>query len=344
MQKFKRAREINAGHVILPLIGVMLVEVIAQIKNVIGGDDTFTGEHVNPIGNGARFSQARRFAPDHLLQVAQAAREHIGRWSKPGSFRRTQKIHNVNGIEADLLFTFRRPVTERALIVLAASQKRKSFFELCIYLGAIKPKIDLVRQKEPAESAARDLLAAAMGKIFQKNVKTVSKTERDGCDRSFAFGEFGIDCACNPNVDVSFLEISAANIGRIGDRWTDAQRSAPARLDPISTCHEFDLGRAECVVHMESKRRALLPPFRDSQFLRRRSQDRQVRGCVGAQIYLGICAGAFDIVRYSHACLKFIARSGQHRYAWRNDKRSANEGIAVGGSRCFIRNTNRHYV
>ncbi len=45
----------------------MLLKVIAQIKNVIGGDDAFACKHVNPVGNGARLGQGRRFAPDHLL-------------------------------------------------------------------------------------------------------------------------------------------------------------------------------------------------------------------------------------------------------------------------------------
>ena len=96
MQKFERAREINAGDIILPDVGLMLVEVIAQIKNVIGGDDTFAREHVNPVGDGSRVSQSRGLERDHLLQVAQATREHVCGRGKAGRFRRTQEIHYIN--------------------------------------------------------------------------------------------------------------------------------------------------------------------------------------------------------------------------------------------------------
>ena len=150
VQKFERAREINAGDIILPYIGLMLVEIILQIKNVICGDDAFTGEHVNPVSDGSRLGQGRGLARDHLLQIAQAAREHV-RWrSKAGCFRRAQEIHYVNRIETDLLVGFRRPITERALIVLPASQNSKDFLDLCICLRATEPEIGLVREQEPA--------------------------------------------------------------------------------------------------------------------------------------------------------------------------------------------------
>src|SRR5207245_11359762 len=54
VQKFERAGQINAGQIVLPLVLVILVEVIAQIKNVIGGDHTFAREHINRVGNSAR--------------------------------------------------------------------------------------------------------------------------------------------------------------------------------------------------------------------------------------------------------------------------------------------------
>src|SRR5438034_4328407 len=231
----------------------MLVEIILQIKNVICGDDAFTGEHVNPVSDGSRLGQGRGFARDHLLQIAQPAREHV-RWrSKAGCFRRAKKIHYVSRIETDLLVGFRRPITECALIVLPASQNPKDFFDLCICLRATEPEIGLVREQEPAECSAGELLAATVGKIFQKNVKTVRQTQRDGCNRGFALGELGINLTRNRNVRVSFFEIPAANIGRVGNGWTDAQRSSPASLNPISAGYEFDFASAALVVDMEAQ-------------------------------------------------------------------------------------------
>src|SRR5438876_407279 len=54
MQKSERAGQINAGQIVLPLVLVILVEVIVQIKNVISGDHTFAREHINRVGNSAR--------------------------------------------------------------------------------------------------------------------------------------------------------------------------------------------------------------------------------------------------------------------------------------------------
>ena len=96
VQKFERAREINAGYIIPPYVGLMLIEIIAQIKNVIGGDDAFAREHVNPVGDGSRVGQGRGLKRDHLLQIAQATREHVRGRGKAGRFRRAQEIHHVN--------------------------------------------------------------------------------------------------------------------------------------------------------------------------------------------------------------------------------------------------------
>src|SRR5213075_2051442 len=100
--------------------------------------------------------------------------------------------------------------------------------------------IRFICEHEPAERAARDLLTAAVWKVFQKNIKTVRETKRDCRDRGFAFGELRIDLTCNLNIRASFFEIPAANIGRIGNRRTNAQRSAPAGLDTISAGHKSD--------------------------------------------------------------------------------------------------------
>ena len=229
------------------------------------------------------------------------------------------------------------------MVVLTASQNSKDFFELRTYLCATEPEIGFVCEHEPAERAAGDLLTATMRKIFEKNVKTVCETQRDRCDRGFASGKLGIDFTRNLNIRVAFLEIAAAHIGRIGNRWTDAQCSAPARFDSISAGHKFDFARAEHVVDMEAQLHALLAPFGNSQFLGRRAQDRQLRGRLGAQHDLRVCAGTFNVVRHRHTGLKLVARSGQHRHAWRNDERSANERVAVGRSSGFIGNTDRHH-
>src|SRR5437867_5779462 len=175
----------------------MLFKVIAQIKNVIGGNNALPRKDVNRVGDGARVCQSRRFAPNHLLQIAQASRKHI-RWRrKTGCFGCAQKVHRVNGIETDLLISFRRPITERALIVLPASQNSKDFFELSIHLCAIEPEIGFICEHEPAKRAARDLLAAAVGKVLEKNIKTVRETKRDCRDRGLALGKLGIDLTSN---------------------------------------------------------------------------------------------------------------------------------------------------
>ena len=169
-----------------------------------------------------------------------------------------------------------------------------------------------------------------MGKILEKSVKTVREAQRDSCNRSFAFGELGIDRTRNRNVRVSFFEIPAANIGRIGNGRPDAQGSAPAGLDAISAGHEFDFARAERVVDMKAHFCALLAPLGDSQFLGGGTQDRQVRGRLDAKLDLRVRAGTFHIVGDGYADLKFVAGGGQHRRARRNDKRPANERVTFG--------------
>src|SRR4030095_6658289 len=161
-------------------------------------------------------------------------------------------------------------------------------------------------------------------------MKTVRESQRHSRDSGLALGELGIDRPCNLNVHVSFFEIAAANIGRVGDSRTNTQRSVAPRLNTISARDELYFAGAEHVVDMEAELRALLAPFCDSQFLGWRSQDRQLRRCIGAQLHLRIGTGPFDIVRDGHASLEFVAGSGQHRHAWRYDKRSTDERVAVG--------------
>src|SRR5439155_22159570 len=183
-----------------------------------------------------------------------------------------------------------------------------------------------------AKRAARDLLAAAVGKVLEKNIKTLRETKRDCRDRGLALGKVGIDLTCNLNISASFFEIPAANVGRIGNGRAHAERSAPPGFDSITAGHKFDFAGAEHVVDTETQLHALLAPFSDSQFLCRRSQDRQLRGRLGVELDFRVCAGTFYIIRDRHAGLKFVTRSSQHRHAWRNDKRSANERVAVSRS------------
>ena len=67
MEKFERTGQINAGQIVLPFVPVFFVEVIAQIKNVIGCDDAFAREHINRVGNPARVDEVRGFARNHFL-------------------------------------------------------------------------------------------------------------------------------------------------------------------------------------------------------------------------------------------------------------------------------------
>src|SRR5947199_419308 len=136
------------------------------------------------------------------------------------------------------------------------------------------------------------------------------ESQRHGRDSGLSLGELGIDRPRNLDIHVSFFEIAAANIGRVGNGWTNTQRSAATRLDPISARDELYFAGAEHVVDMEAELRALLVSFCDSQFLGWCSQDRQLRRCLGAELHLRIGAGPFDIVSDGHASLEFIAGSG----------------------------------
>src|SRR5206468_4808778 len=51
MQKFERSREVNPSGILLPLLRMMFVEIIAQIKNVIGRHNSFASEEVDGVGH-----------------------------------------------------------------------------------------------------------------------------------------------------------------------------------------------------------------------------------------------------------------------------------------------------
>src|ERR1700746_3432014 len=101
--------------------------------------------------------------------------------------------------------------------------------------------------------------------------------QRHGRDRGFAFGELGIDRPRNLSVHMSLFEITTVNISRVRNGRANTQRCSAAGLDSVSAGHESNLARAEHVIHTEAKLRTLLAPFGDSQLLRWRSQDRQLR-------------------------------------------------------------------
>ena len=123
---------------------MILVEIIAQIENVIGRDHTFAREHINGVGLPARVDDVRRLMRNHFLQIAQSAREHVGGRRKTGGFRFAQEIHHVSGIETNVLAGFRRPVSESALIVLAAAQNAEGVFQLLVNFGAAQTEIRLI--------------------------------------------------------------------------------------------------------------------------------------------------------------------------------------------------------
>src|SRR5207302_4245332 len=104
-------------------------------------------------------------------------------------------------------------------------KSRECFFRLCVYLRSAESEIGFIRKQEPAKCAARDLLATTVRKIFEENIKTMRESQRHSRHSSLALGELGIDRPCNLNVRVSFFEIAAANIGRVGNWRADTQRS-----------------------------------------------------------------------------------------------------------------------
>src|SRR5262249_38651824 len=146
-----------------------------------------------------------------------------------------------------------------------------------VYLRFAESEVGFIREQEPAKCAARDLLATTVRKIFQKDIKTVRESQRYGRNSGLTFGELGIDCACNLNVHVPFFEITAANIGRVGNRRTNTQRSAAPRFDPISTRDELDFAGAEHTDDTEAKLHTLFASFADPQLLPRLAEDCQLR-------------------------------------------------------------------
>ena len=180
MQEFERAREVNAGDIFWPILRAMFVEIIAQVKNVIRGDDALARKNVDGIGHCSRIRKSRWLAPGYCLQVAQTAREHF-RWRRKSSgLGLAEKIHHVNRNEVDVRTAFRRPVTETTLIVLPAAQGSEGFFQLRVYFRAVQAEIDFIRKEQPAKCGARDLFAATMRKILQVNIESVRQTERQG--------------------------------------------------------------------------------------------------------------------------------------------------------------------
>ena len=76
--------------------------------------------------------------------------------------------------------------------------------------------------------------------------------------------------------------------------------------------------------------------------LRRRFHDLQMLRAFRANLHLGVFAGPFDVVRDGHADLEFVAGRGQDRHARRDDKRSANQRIALRRAGRIVRHRHRH--
>src|SRR2546430_7569150 len=119
---------------------------------------------------------------DHLLQIAQTAREHFRRRQKSGGFRFAQKIHHVSGHETDAIARFGDPVTETALIILTARENSERVLELFINLRAAETEIGFTGQHQAAERATRDLFAATVRKIFQVLIEAARESERQRRD------------------------------------------------------------------------------------------------------------------------------------------------------------------
>src|SRR5206468_11795185 len=100
------------------------------------------------------------------------------------------------------------------------------------------------------------------------------ESQRHSRNSGFALGKLGIDRPRNLNVHVSFFEITATNIGCVGNGRANTQRSTASRLNTVSARDELYFAGAEHVVDTEAELRALLASFCDSQFLGWRSQDR----------------------------------------------------------------------
>ena len=225
VQKMERAGEVDAGNVILPMVALMLIEIIAQIENVVRRDNAFARQDVNRVGDCARFGEIRRLAPDHLLQVAQTVRKHFRRRREPGRFRFAQKIHHVGGDKTDPIAGFRDPVTERALIVLAPRQDFEGVFELFVDLRAAQTEVGFIGQHQSAKRAARDLFAATVGKIFQVSIESARESQRHSRHARVQLSKLRMHVARKCDVDL-VLETAAANLGHVRRRRSDAQRRA----------------------------------------------------------------------------------------------------------------------
>src|SRR5205085_6227839 len=110
----------------------------------------------------------------------------------------------------------RSPITERALVVLAAAQDGENIFELRRHFRLGETEIGFICQDEAAEGRARDLLAATVRKILQIGIESMRETKGKRGDRGRQLAELGIHLARDRNLDAVLVEGAAPNLSQKG--------------------------------------------------------------------------------------------------------------------------------
>src|SRR5436190_1718346 len=101
-------------------------------------------------------------------------------------------MHRVRRHETDPAAAFRSPITELALVGLAATKDRENVFELCGHLLFRQTKVGFISENKTAEGGAGDLLAATVRIFFQVGIESVGEAEGQGRDRGCELPEFRI--------------------------------------------------------------------------------------------------------------------------------------------------------
>ncbi len=240
-----------------------------------------------------------------------------------------------------MIACFRNPVTETALVVLPARQNAERVFELFIDFGAAQSEVGFIRQHQSAKRAAGDLFAATVGKIFQVSIETARESERQRRNGRVQFAKLRMHLARDRDVDLVF-EAAAVDLGHVRRGRPHAERRASLCFLAVTFCDESNFTGAEFVIRSEFEDRGLLAAFSDAQCLRRPTRDRQLLIGLRAQFDFRIRAGTVHVVRNGHAGFEFIAGRGKNRHAWRDDKRTANQRVALGRPDRVVRNGDRH--
>ena len=100
LQHRPRAGQINARQILRPFFGELFVEVIAQIEDVIRGDEAFPRQDINRVGDRARIGQVASAGRATIVcKLRKRALEDIRRRRETGSLCFTQEMRRVNGNE-----------------------------------------------------------------------------------------------------------------------------------------------------------------------------------------------------------------------------------------------------